>query len=300
MASHLNLAARQIAALESDDYTALPAIAVVRGFIRAYAKLLKVDPVPLLANMPANPAASLREPLRHRTLANAQFSDTRMRDSGYRKSGSRWYFAVLLAVAVIGAVALARHFSVLPDDLQSIALKMMPQFGFLSTDVAAPLAENRSAPLTNQPTGMASSGNETRPEDAEKDKAILVPSAQMVSPQTNAETAQNTVALPAAPAAADTTLALNAAATLAKPLLDADASNRLILNLHDDSWIEIRGAHNTVASKLYHAGTTAAFTITEPVQLIVGNAAGVDATLRGAPLVLQSSTKNNVARLNLK
>ena len=73
-----------------------------------------------------------------------------------------------------------------------------------------------------------------------------------------------------------------------------------MLTLRDDSWIEIRGTRSTVASKLYRAGATQTFDITEPVQLIVGNAAGVDATLRGAPLVLQTSAKNNVARLNLK
>ena len=44
VASQLNLAPRQIQALEQDNYAALPGIASVRGFIRAYAKLLKIDP----------------------------------------------------------------------------------------------------------------------------------------------------------------------------------------------------------------------------------------------------------------
>lgn len=49
VAAQLKLATRQIVALEADDYAALPEPAVVRGFIRAYAKLLKLDAVPLLA-----------------------------------------------------------------------------------------------------------------------------------------------------------------------------------------------------------------------------------------------------------
>ena len=47
VADQLNLAARQIAALEADNYAALPGMAIVRGFIRAYAKLLKIDATPL-------------------------------------------------------------------------------------------------------------------------------------------------------------------------------------------------------------------------------------------------------------
>lgn len=297
VADQLNLAARQIVALEADNYAALPAIAVVRGFIRAYAKLLRVDPVPLLAHMPANPSASLSEPTQHRTLAHAQFSDTRMRDGGYGKNGTKWYSAVLLLVAVIGGVALAQHFDLLPGDLQSIATKVKAQLGSSGTDAPVLSAESRSAMVATNSTGTSPSNNAT--DNVDKDKAVLVPTTQIVLPTINTEVTKAPAVIDV-PALADTSLALNAATALAKPSLAADAANRLVLNLRDDSWIEIRGAHNTVASKLYHAGATEAFDITEPVQLIVGNAAGVDATLRGAPLVLQSAAKNNVARLNLK
>lgn len=49
VAAQLKLSTRQIVALEADDYAALPEPAVVRGFIRAYAKLLKLDATPLVA-----------------------------------------------------------------------------------------------------------------------------------------------------------------------------------------------------------------------------------------------------------
>lgn len=42
---------RQIEALENDDYAALPGNTAVRGFVRAYAKLLKLDAEPLLAGL---------------------------------------------------------------------------------------------------------------------------------------------------------------------------------------------------------------------------------------------------------
>ncbi|MFZ6638491.1 helix-turn-helix domain-containing protein [Undibacterium sp. TC4M20W] len=54
VASQLRLAPRQIIALEKDDYPALPEAAIVKGFTRAYAKLVKLDPEPVLALIAAD------------------------------------------------------------------------------------------------------------------------------------------------------------------------------------------------------------------------------------------------------
>lgn len=42
---------KQIAAIEADDYAKLPGTTFVRGMIRSYAKLVQIDPVPLLADL---------------------------------------------------------------------------------------------------------------------------------------------------------------------------------------------------------------------------------------------------------
>ena len=51
VARNLKIAVRQVEALESGDYSALPGITFVKGFIRNYAKLLQIDPEPLLVNV---------------------------------------------------------------------------------------------------------------------------------------------------------------------------------------------------------------------------------------------------------
>jgi cytoskeleton protein RodZ len=48
VAARLHLSQRQILSLEQDDYTGLPGPTYVRGYIRSYALLLGLDPVPLL------------------------------------------------------------------------------------------------------------------------------------------------------------------------------------------------------------------------------------------------------------
>lgn len=49
VARQLRLSTRQIEALEADDYASLPSKTFLRGFIRNYARLLQLDPEPLLA-----------------------------------------------------------------------------------------------------------------------------------------------------------------------------------------------------------------------------------------------------------
>jgi cytoskeleton protein RodZ len=75
----------------------------------------------------------------------------------------------------------------------------------------------------------------------------------------------------------------------------------LSLNFRQDSWVEIKRADNTVLiSRLAKAGSAETVDMSQPVNIIIGNLAGVDATLRGVPVDLKAGSKTNVARLNLK
>jgi cytoskeleton protein RodZ len=61
----IRFSARQIEALERDDYASLPGSTAVRGLVRNYAKFLKLDAAPLLAQLdPAVPVpeADVRPP----------------------------------------------------------------------------------------------------------------------------------------------------------------------------------------------------------------------------------------------
>ena len=53
IARTLKFSERQIEALERDDYQQLPGVTFIRGFIRSYARLLKLDPIPLLEMLDA-------------------------------------------------------------------------------------------------------------------------------------------------------------------------------------------------------------------------------------------------------
>lgn len=65
VAERLKYAQRQIEALEADDFSSLPGLTIIRGMIRGYAKLLDVDPGPILKaldrrNIPSQTTVDLR------------------------------------------------------------------------------------------------------------------------------------------------------------------------------------------------------------------------------------------------
>jgi cytoskeleton protein RodZ len=80
-----------------------------------------------------------------------------------------------------------------------------------------------------------------------------------------------------------------------------DPSRLLELKLREDAWVEISTLNgNKLVSRLMKAGTTERFDMSEPVVLVVGNANGVDASLRGQPLNLRAVARDNVSKLSLK
>ncbi len=51
VSQNIKYGVKQIAAIEADDYSKLPGTTIVRGMIRSYAKLVQLDPAPLLAEL---------------------------------------------------------------------------------------------------------------------------------------------------------------------------------------------------------------------------------------------------------
>ncbi|MFD2272086.1 helix-turn-helix domain-containing protein [Undibacterium arcticum] len=75
IADQLKLAPRQVLALEADDYASLPGTAVTRGFVRAYAKALKMDAAELIGMLPTD-IGSASMPARREL--STPFAQTRM------------------------------------------------------------------------------------------------------------------------------------------------------------------------------------------------------------------------------
>jgi cytoskeleton protein RodZ len=257
VAGQLNLAPRQIAALERDDYPALPGMVIVRGFIRTYAKLLKVDAAPLLAMLEAE-TAPVHDPIAPQKTLEAPFSDARL-PSMTERSGlsSKWVVGALLA-ALLGAGIWSMRKG---GDLEEASKAVAPQ-------VKEQPTVSSDAPANPQPPA--------RPNSAEPTEAVPPVAAQPP--------------VEAAPAAQ-------------APQAQAPAGkNTLQLKAREGSWIEIKRASNNaiVLSRIVKAGESESVEVSEPMSAVIGNANGVEATLRGEPLKLKTNSNSNVAHITLK
>ncbi|WP_211451324.1 RodZ domain-containing protein [Collimonas antrihumi] len=281
VASHLKLAPRQIDAIEADNYAALPTMVMTRGFIRSYAKLLGLDATALLATIsPAVAAQPVASPI-HSQLSTP-FSESPFHLMGRSKFAYKWL--VVLAVLLL-LLAVAIRMDAVPG-LQNAIQSLSEKSAATDATSAAGGDDKASAPAAA----------ELQAADAVANAALT---AAPTAPATGAAVPEAGVNARLANTA--TNVATNAATNTAAVNPATASGGELVLNFRQDSWVEIKRADNTVLiSRLAKAGSTESVDMSQPVNVIIGNIAGVDATLRGAPLDLKAGSKTNVARVSLK
>lgn len=272
VAQALKLGPRQVVALENGDWHGLPGQTFVRGFVRNYARLLQVDPAPLMEQLDASldkPADSLSVP---DSPPARMPSSQPQRDRKVVFAG----FALVL-LALLAYAFLPNDLSALRDSAQglldSLARKEAPApagTGAVTTPAAAEPAPSAQPAAASEP--------------------VFPPGAtpaQVMNPQ-----AQAPAELAPAP--------LAAAAPAAAPLAAAgDAQLRFVFT--GDSWIEVRDRHNkSLFSQRGTAGSERSLDGAGPLTLVIGNAAGVRLFWRGQAVDLAPHTKGEVARLVLE
>ena len=257
----IKLAARQVEAIESDDYARLTSATYARGFIRNYASLMGLDAQALLAQLDRHEVRARPQLVEQANVGVAMPSQSARR---------KWMLPLLaLSVPALAAIALYVWFEFWPAGAQPAAVEPTPAV------VAPPAAEAAPEVPASEP----------------------VPP---VDPQTAAVQAEVPPPNPSPDAAATAALppvsAQQAPAATAVP-----GQRQLNFRFTADSWIEMRDAQGRVVlSELNRAGSTRSFTAVFPVSLVIGNAKSVTMDIDGAPYDLVPSTKVEVARLRLE
>jgi len=290
VADQLKLAPRQVLALEEGDFASLPNLAVVRGFVRAYAKVLKLDPVPLVALIEVNPVASAEATPARREISTT-FSEARFPSMMSKRSNNASAWIIGAALVALLAAAGAYKLGYISPAMLNHAEKDVRAVGAAASASASTPASASAGVSAAVETTLVKPGQELTPLQSTSVPLISVPPVA------------GTTATPAPAAAAEVkpgTAAELKPAEL-KPAAVAAGANALVLTLSQDSWIEIRrpGAAPLI-SRVVKAGSTETFDIEGPALLIVGKPAGVDATLRGAKLTLTPTAGGTTSRLNIK
>ena len=281
VADQLKLAPRQVIALEEGDMAALPNLAVVRGFVRAYAKVVRLDAAPLVAMIEVHPAPAQDPAAPVRREISATFSESRF-PSMTQRSSNQTPLWIAGAVAVVVAAAFGAY-----------------KLGYVPASLLSSHAEKEVAHADVGPveTTLIKPGQDLTPVQTPSVPLISVPpppgnDTQTGAPATNVASAS--AAVPATPPA--TTAAVAPAEAPA-----AVGANALVLKVEQDSWVEIRRPGSTpLISRMVKAGSTETFDITGPATLVVGKPGVVQATLRGAKLDLPTVAGGTISRVSIK
>lgn len=295
VAEQLKLSHRQVVAMENNEFDKLPKMVIVRGFVRSYAKLLRVDPAPIIACLPGETGSVDLDTDLRPTLATP-FLESKSHFLGRAENHNNKYMvgAGFLAVAALLFVLL-QHFE------NSEPFKYL----FAHADVAKPDVEQTAASLPQ--SGVASQAeaqSDVFPPDpvaqtstvVERAAASEVAVAPVVAPAQEVRAAQSSAPVLPNPAAAPVSTP-----AVASNVDALTGNNKLRLTFRQDSWLQIKKeTGEIVTSHLAKAGTEEFFDVKEPVQLRLGNAHGVDATLRGVALDIAPPKDTNVVNLSVK
>lgn len=264
VARQLRLSPRQIEALEADDHASLPGKTFLRGFLRNYAKLLQLDPEPLLALCHPEPSQtqSIAVP-----TSRIEFGGKRSLMPFGEHSGKPWAkYAAIIGVAVLvlswGMYELLQG-QPSPQDVPAKSA------GETSMVLSLPQAEApiQTAPVTNQTV-------ETVPAPA------TVPAA--------------------APATAEASVPLAPQVPSAPPAVDV-GGQRLQFVFDGDAWVEVKDKSGKVIFyQLNSKGSQQSVRGNPPFSLVIGNAAQVRLTYNDKPVDLAPHTKVDVARLTIE
>lgn len=290
----VRLAPRQIVALEANDFAALPGSATVRGFVRSYAKLLGLDPEPLVALLKREPNPAF-EPLASRQpLPASGFRARRYAPPVLHRAGARRLagFAAVVLVFVGTVAFIAYRNGWLQASPSETTLALAEVDAGQAGDVGGqPTAAVPAAPKVSEPSLSGSSTPSPSQPPLSIQPPLQSPPQSVVQPAANAS---QPMGAPAASRPASEAVPQQAAA--------AAVPGALQLTVREDAWIEVIVVNGgrKLLSRLVKAGSTEIVPVNEPVVLVVGNATAVDASLRGQTLNLAAAARDNVARLSLK
>lgn len=287
VADQLKLAPRQVIALEEGDMAALPNLAVVRGFVRAYAKVVRLDAAPLVAMIEVHPAPAQDPAAPVRREISATFSESRF-PSMTQRSSNQTPLWIAGAVAVVVAAAFGAY-----------------KLGYVPASLLSSHAEKEAPHADVGPveTTLIKPGQDLTPVQTPSVPLISVPPPPGNDTQTGAPAASAIASAPAAvpPAAAPAAATPAAVTPPAAAAAAAVGANALVLKVEQDSWVEIRRPGTTpLISRMVKAGSTETFDITGPATLVVGKPGVVQATLRGTRLDLPTVAGGTISRVSIK
>lgn len=271
IAHTLKLGPRQVEALECGDWHGLPGQTFIRGFVRNYARLVQVDPAPLMIQL----NQVLEKPADNLAMQEARPASMPNSGSGVSRRDRAVVFVGAGLVALAGLV-----YFLMPADLSALRESTQSLLDSLAqkeapTSTPGPAAEGASAVPASEP--------------------VFPPGAtqqQVMYPQ---------VLAPAESPAPSAATPQKAESSPSQPAVVAANQPQMRFLFDKDSWVEVRDRDNKIIfSQRLGAGAEQVVSGQGPLSLTVGYAPGVRLFWHGQAVDLVPHTKGDVARLVLE
>lgn len=276
LATMLKVPVKKLDALEQGRFHELPDVTFARALASSACRHLKIDPAPVLAELPGVQLAPLTQ--------MAVDSKPAFRTAGaavswtvpaFVKAPSVWMAAVLLLSAAV--------------------VYWWPSEGVLPTWMAVPAAEE----------GVASSNAlpESDPvESAAAPQVMNPPSASpLVSPEGAPPVADTSALVPSAasPSSAQTSVApIEAADAVAE---SSGAEALLLIVGTGDTWLEVVDAQGSVLlRRMLRTGEEHRFSAQPPYRVVLGNAGAARVVVRGKDFDTTPFVRNSVAKFEVQ
>ena len=284
IASRLKMTLRQLRALEADDYETLHGIAISRGFVRAYARVLKIDPEPLVAMFGESNPYNVAPPKGISAKTGESFVQNQV---SFRKKGNLTGKIVIVLIVLVVAAIVAWNMKLFSFDRQAAktdksAVVSAPAASTMQEAQPEVKAQEQKVPENAQVVPDKGQQNQPASVDSGNGKAAT-PAAAVMQPSENRSHQIQSGQV------GGTTASVQ------------DGTSRLNMNFSEKSWVRVQANDGTILAEYMGVpGEQRSLDVTGPVTVIVGYAPGVSMTFRGAPVDLESRAVNSVARISLK
>lgn len=300
VAKQLRLSNTQIEALEQDDYESLPEATIVKGFIRNYAKLLKV------------PAESLLDAYVQMVPVKEDYSFSlnpgiNMKITESRKTYKLRYFLIVAAFLLgAGIWFFYQNYVQKPSPINP-----MPEVVEALPELALPMSErvqNTASTQLEMPGQQKMETNESNEQESLVVSEVVSEKTTDVEAVLRKETEGDAEALIVDKTLASQEVVKPEAMALEAVVPETVTNNappalgktRLAFTATQETWVSVvNTSGREVFNKILYAGNRELIDVRNPSEIVVGNAHGATLSIGGKTIDLAPYTRVNVARVRM-
>lgn len=305
VAEQLKLSQTQIFALESDQFEKLPKLVIVRGFVRAYAKLLRVDATELMQLMPQDMDTVALETSLRPALATP-FIEPRASLTGQQENNKRYVIGILVLLILVALILFLQRtdygqqmLGVFSNSERAVATVDAPTLQVASVpELNSAPASSATSTMVASPVEQAASNVQESASTAGVSDVQATPGSVTATSASNATTSKLSLDAPKTEVPAAASSPEKSSSEKASPSAKSD---RLVLKFKHDSWLFVKANGGAVlTSRMVRAGAEEIFDVKQGLFVKIGNATDVEASLRGERLTVTTERDSKVATLSVK